>query len=104
MRYLVVVVVPMTVAPVPVLLLLSGRKLAKVSMFIPVVLVGPLTVVNHLLVVPDVVIAIIRVIDPVVCATRAQYGTRQRGGQEKGTEKIRLAMHLEIFLPCRGFL
>src|SRR5580700_11859037 len=57
--YLVVVVVPMTVAPIPILFLVFRRQLAKVSMFIPVVLAGPLVVVNDLLVVPDVVVIVI---------------------------------------------
>jgi hypothetical protein len=58
--------VPVIMAPIPILLLFSRRQLAKVSMFIPVVLAGPLPVVNHFLVVPDVVIAIVGVIDAVV--------------------------------------
>jgi len=86
----------MAVAPGPILLLFSGRQPAKVSVFIPVVFVGPLPVVNDFLVVPDVIVAIVRVIDPVVmmCASCAQYRTRQRGRQETGTEKTRLAVHL----------
>ena len=79
----------MTVAPVPIFLLFSWRQLAKISMFIPMVLVRPLVVVPDFLVVPDVVVAIVGVVDPVVmvCAPCAQYGRRQRGGQQTGTEK-----------------
>jgi hypothetical protein len=88
--------VPVTVAPVPIFLLFSRRQLAKVSMFIPVVLVCPLPVINDLLVIPDVVVAIVGVINPVVmmCTSCAQCRTRQCGGQEAGTEKTRLAAHL----------
>jgi hypothetical protein len=92
--------VPVTVTPVPILLLLSRRQLAKISMFIPVVLVGPLPVVDDLLVVPDVIVAVVGVIDPVVmmCASCAQCRTRQRSGQKAGTEKTRLALHFEMIL------
>jgi hypothetical protein len=84
----------MTVAPIPILFLFFRRQLAKVSMFIPVVLAGPLVVVNHLLVVPDVVVIIVGVVDTVMmCARRAHCRTRQCGGQETGTEKTRLAGH-----------
>jgi len=71
-----------TVAPVPILFLFAGRQLAKVSMFIPVVFVGPLAVIDNLIVVPNVVVAIVGVIDPVVMmfASQAQCGTCQRGG------------------------
>jgi hypothetical protein len=94
--YLVVVVVPMTVAPIPILFLVFRGQLAKVSMFIPVVLASPLVVVNDLLVVPDVVVIVVGVIDTVMMfACRAQCRTRQRGRQETGTEKTRLAVHLK---------
>jgi hypothetical protein len=86
----------MTVAPIPILFLFVRRQLAKVSMFIPVVLVAPLVVVTDLLVVPDVVVIIVGVVDTVVMmmfACRAQCRTRQRRGQETGTEKTRLAVH-----------
>jgi hypothetical protein len=92
--------VPVTVAPIPILFLFSGRQRAKVSMFIPVVFVGPLPIVNHLFVVPDVIVAVVGVVDPVVMmsASRAQCGTGQHGSQEAGTEKTRLAVHLQVIL------
>jgi hypothetical protein len=88
--------VPVTVAPVPILLLLSWRQLAKVSMLIPVVLVGPLAVVNDLFAIPDVIVAVVGVIDPVVMMSAgcAPCRTRQRGAQQAGTEKTRLVVHL----------
>jgi len=74
-----------TVAPGPVFLLLPGRQLAEIAMGITVVFAGPLIVVDDLIMVPFVVVAVVRVIDPVVMmrASRAQCGERQGGGQEK---------------------
>jgi hypothetical protein len=80
--------VPVTVAPIPILLLFPRRQLAKVPMLIPVVLVGPLPVVNDLFAVPDMIVAIVGIVDPVMmCTSYAQHRARQRGGQEAGTEK-----------------
>jgi hypothetical protein len=87
----------MTVPPVPVFFLPVGRQFAEVYMFVVVALAGPLVVENHLVVVPDVVIAIVGVIDPVY-AGRADYARRQGASQDKGTEKTRLAVHLRIVL------
>ena len=82
---LVVVVIPVTVAPGPVFLLLPGRQTAEIAMRITVVFASPLVVVDDLIMVPFVVVAVVRVIDPVVMmrASRAQRGARQGGGQEK---------------------
>jgi hypothetical protein len=92
-------------APGPILFLLSGRQFAEVSMLIAVVLVGPLAVVTHLIVVPNVVVAVIRVVDPVVMmfAGCAKYGTRKRGRKETGTQKTGFAAHLEMILPRSTF-
>jgi hypothetical protein len=80
----VFIAVSVTVPPGPVFLLFFGPQLAKVSMFIATVLTGPLLVIDYFVIVPYVVVAIVGVIDPVVMmrASRAQYGRRQRGGQE----------------------
>src|SRR5580658_8335960 len=69
-------------------------------MFIVVVLAGPLLVENDLAAIPDVVVAVVGVIDPVVMmlAGRAQYGRRQSGGQQTGTENARLAIHWLVVL------
>jgi|SRR5271168_4158814 len=90
------VVVAMAVPPGPVLLLFFGRQLAEVSMFVMVGFARPLLVINHFAVVPDVVVAIVRVIDPVVMmlASRAQYRRHQGGRQEKRTDKRCLGAHL----------
>ena len=76
--------------PGPILLLFAGRQLAKIAIGIAVVFVGPALVVDHFVTVPDVVVAVVGVIDPVIMmgASRCtQYGRRQGGGQETGTEK-----------------
>jgi hypothetical protein len=55
-------------------------------MGIAVVFAGPLLVIDHFVVVPDVVVAVVGVIDPIIVmfgASRAQYGRRQGGGQKK---------------------
>jgi hypothetical protein len=57
--------VPVTVAPGPVFLLFFGRQLAKITIGIAVVFAGPLIVVDHFVVVPDVVVAVVGVIDTV---------------------------------------
>lgn len=64
--YLVMVVVSVAVPPGPVLFLFFGGKLAKITVRIAVVLPGPGVVVRNLVIVPDVVIAVIGIIDPVV--------------------------------------
>ena len=67
-----VVVVSVTVPPGPVFLLFFRRQLAKIAMGIAVVFAGPLVVVNHFVVIPDMVVAVVRVIHAVVvmCARR----------------------------------
>lgn len=79
------VVVAVTVAPVPILFLLIRRQLAKIAIGIAMIFAGPLVVINHFVVVPHVIVAVVRVIDPVVmmCASRAQYGRCQGSGQNE---------------------
>jgi hypothetical protein len=86
----------LTVAPSPIIFLLIGRQFAEVSMLVVMMIVGPLVVVADLLVVPNVVVTIVGVVDPMVmvCATHAQGGTCQCGGEETGTENAGLAVHL----------
>jgi hypothetical protein len=78
-------VISMTVAPVPVFLLLFRRQSAKVSMFVAVVFAGPALVEDDLVVIPNVVVAVVGVVDAVIvmCASRARYGRRQGGGEKK---------------------
>ena len=69
----------MTMTPVPVLLLFFRPELAKIAMRIAVILARPLIVVNNFIVVPNVVVAVVRVIRPVIMmlGTRcAHHGRR----------------------------
>ncbi len=60
------VVVSVAVPPGPVFFLFFGGKLAKITVGIAVIVPGPCVVVGNLVIVPDVVIAVIGIIDPVV--------------------------------------
>jgi hypothetical protein len=62
----IVIVVPAAVTPSPILFLFPGRKLAKVSVFVAVVVAGPLVVVDNFIIVPNVVVAVVGVVDSVV--------------------------------------
>jgi hypothetical protein len=94
------VVIPVIMPPGPVLLLLCGRQLIKIPVFVIMVFAGPRVVIRHLRVVPHVIVAIVGVVNPVgmMFARRAQYGRRQGGGQEKGTDEMRLALHRLVVL------
>jgi hypothetical protein len=72
--------------PGPVFFLLPGWQLAKISILVAVVFASPLMVIGDLRIVPDMIVAVVGVIDPVVMwmsASRPQYGTRQGAGQEE---------------------
>jgi len=86
----IVIVVPAAVTPSPILFLFLGRKLAKVSVFVAVVVAGPLVVVHNFIIVPNVVVAVVGVVDSVVMfgACHAHYRKSQRTRQEPGTENI----------------
>jgi hypothetical protein len=73
---MVVIVVAVAMAPVPVFFLPFGRQFAEIYVFVVVPFASPLIVINNFVVVPDVVIAVIGVVNPVgmVCATRAPHG------------------------------
>ena len=80
------VVIPVAVPPGPVFFLLSRRNFAEIAIGIATIFMRPLVVINHLVVVPNVVVAVIGVIDAVVMmmgARHAQHGGRQGGGQEQ---------------------
>jgi hypothetical protein len=92
-------VVVVTVAPGPVFLLLVGRQLAKIPMLVVMTFMRPRVVISDLFVVPDVIVAIVGVVDPiVVSAAYSQCGACQRGRQETGTEKTCFSIHLEMIL------
>jgi hypothetical protein len=82
-RDLVMVVIAVAVPPGPIFLLFSRRQTAEVSVLVAVVVASPLVVVTDLHVIPNVVVAVIGVIDPVmVCASGAHDRKSQRGSQE----------------------
>ena len=73
------VMVPVTMPPGPIFLLFVGGQLAEVSVLVTVILASPLAIVNDFVVVPDVVIAVIGVIDSVMVGARsAHYRKNQR--------------------------
>jgi len=81
----VVVVVSVTVAPGPVFFLLFGTQLAEIPVFVAMVFAGPLMVINHLVVIPHVIVAIVGVLNPVGMmfgTGGARYRTCQRRGQQ----------------------
>jgi hypothetical protein len=92
--------VAVAVAPGPVFLLFSGRQPAKITLGIAVIVAGPLVIEDDFVIIPDVVVAVVGVVDPVVMmfASRTQYGKRQSSSQETGTEKARLSIHLRMIL------
>ena len=63
---LLMVVVAVTVPPGPVLLLVFRRQLAEVDVRVVVGFTSPSVIVDHFVVVPDVIIAVVGVVDPVV--------------------------------------
>ena len=65
------IVVAVTMPPRPVFLLFLGPQLAKIAMRIAMVLVGPLVVIDDFAVIPDMIVGIVRIIDPVVMMLRA---------------------------------
>lgn len=89
------VVVAVAVAPVPIFFLLLGAQMAEITIGIAVIFDRPLVVVDDLIVIPDMVVVVVRVVDSVVMmpAGHSKHGTGQGGGQKECTEKSRLAVH-----------
>jgi hypothetical protein len=88
-------VIAVAVAPGPVLFLFSGRQVAEITIGIAMVFVGPLMVVDDLVMVPDVIVAVVGIVDLVVVmgAGRAECGSRQGRGQEKRSDKTSCGVH-----------
>ena len=85
-RHADLVVIAVAVSPSPILFLLFGWQFAEIAVRIAMIFVGPLVVIDHFVMVPDVIVAVVGVIDPVVMmfgAGCADYGCRQGGGQKK---------------------
>ena len=81
---LVVIVVAVGVAPGPVFFLLLRTQLAEIAIRIAMVFAGPLVVEDDLVIVPDVIVAVIGVIDPIVMMMAARHVQhRRRQGGEK---------------------
>jgi hypothetical protein len=77
--------VTVAVTPGPIFFLLLRRQLAEVSVFVEMILARPLMVIDIFIVVPNVVIAVIGVINSVIVmmlARRAQYRKHQRARQD----------------------
>ena len=68
----------MTMPPGPVFFLFFGTQLAKIAMRIAMIFAGPLVVVDHFVMVPSVVVAIVGVIDAVVVMLRASRAEHSR--------------------------
>jgi hypothetical protein len=83
------VVVPVAVPPGPILFLFPRRQMAEIAVGIAVVFARPLVVVDDFVVIPDVIVAIVGVIDPVIMRMAAsrytQYRRRQGSGQKTDT-------------------
>jgi hypothetical protein len=77
------VMVSVRVPPCPVFFLFLWRQLAKIPVFVAVIFARPGLVVDDFIVVPDVIVAVVRVIDPVIVmpASCASDRSRHRGGQ-----------------------
>ena len=79
-----VIVIAVTVAPGPIFFLFFGSQLAEIPVFVAMVFARPLMVVHDFASVPHVVVAIVRVINPVMMmfgTGRAYYRRCQRGGK-----------------------
>jgi len=91
--------VSVVMAPRPVFFLFFGRNLAKVPAGVAMTFIGPLPVVNHFLIVPDVIVGVVRVVDAiVVMATHAgQACCCHRRSQKKRNESVNAGTH--AFFP-----
>ena len=69
----VVVAVPVAMPPGPILFLFFRGQPAEVSVSVTVILSSPLVIVNDFVVVPDVVVAVIGVIDAIVVMMGARH-------------------------------
>ncbi len=74
----IAIMIAMIVAPGPVFFLLLGRQMAEVAILVAAVFAGPLAVVDDFIVVPDVVVAVVRVVHAIgmMFARRADSGER----------------------------
>lgn len=78
------IVIPVTVAPGPILFLLLGRQVAEVAMLIIMIFARPLMVIHDFIVVPHMIVGVVGVVDPIVVmrASGTQYTRAERRRQE----------------------
>src|ERR1700735_4975247 len=90
------VVIAVVVAPGPVFLLLSRRKLAEVAMRITVSFPSPSVVINNLIIVPHVVVGVIGVVNSigVMLACESGHRCRKCRRQKQGTDGVRTTNHM----------
>jgi hypothetical protein len=69
----VAIVIAVTVAPGPIFLLLFGREFAEVAVFVAMILARPLMVINNLFIIPDVIVAVVGIVDSIVVGVSAGY-------------------------------
>jgi hypothetical protein len=62
--------VAVAMPPGPVFLLLCRRELAKIAVRIAMIFVRPLVLIDHLVLIPDVIVAVVGIIDAVVMMFR----------------------------------
>jgi hypothetical protein len=86
------VAILVTVTPVPILLLLVLVETVIIAMRISVILDDPLLVIDGLVMIPAMIIAVIRVIDPVSASTGQQW-CGQRAGEKNQTQISRSPAH-----------
>jgi len=67
-----------TVAPVPVFLLLLWTQFAKIAIGIAMIFARPLMVIDDFVVIPDVVVVVVGVIDTVVMVMRTSRAECER--------------------------
>src|ERR1700691_1740161 len=67
-----------TVAPVPVFLLLLWTQSAKIAIGIAMIFARPLMVIDNFVVIPDVVVVVIGIIDTVVMMRRTSRAECER--------------------------
>src|ERR1700694_5729069 len=98
---MIAIMVAMVMAPGPIFFLFFGCHLAKVASCVAMSLVGPLPVKHYLVVVPDVIVRVVRVVDAIIVMTlrASQACCSQCGSQEKRDDRLQPGTH--VFLRKR---
>jgi len=100
------VVVAVVVTPGPVFFLLTGRKLAELAMGIAMGFISPAIVVNNFVVVPDVIVGVVRIVNPVgmMLAGNSGQGRSQRRRQQQRTQGVRTTAHVFLLRSKKTLL